>query len=113
MRFVVLCAVAVSFLGTIGSAAPHDPPGLEVSNAVHYDLSRRLGDILPLPRGGGPARKHPLGELPEVPGTDGNADPVIQQSVGPLAPAGVSDFDGLGVPILSVNSAPPDPNGAV
>ena len=112
-RFVVLCATVVSFLNMRGGAARHDPPGLEVSNAVHYDLSRRLGEILPLPPGGGPARAHPLGELPEVPGTRDNADPVIQQSVGPLAPGGLSDFDGLGVPISSVDAAPPDVNGAV
>ena len=55
---------------------------------MHYDLSQRLGDILPIPPGGGPAAQHPLGELPEVPGQTDNADPVIQQSVGPLAPGG-------------------------
>src|SRR5439155_4852043 len=98
-------------LATIGLSADHDdPPGLEVSAAVHYDLSLRLGDITPIPPGGGPARKHPIGEIPDVPGTSDNPDPVIQSSTAAAAPASAIGFEGIGVSTYRVTVAPSDAN---
>ena len=101
-RFVVLCATVVSFLNMRGGAARHDPPGLEVSNAVHYDLSQTPWRHPPDPSEAEDRRASIRSvNCPKFLGHDGNADPVIQQSVGPLAPGGLSDFDGLGVPIFA------------
>jgi fibronectin type 3 domain-containing protein len=113
IRVLVMCAASTWLLTTTTGAQRHDPPGLEISNEVHYDLSQRLASITPLPRGGGPARMHPIGELPEVPGTTGNPDTAVQTSTGVLAPGFSSGFEGIGVPNYSVNAAPPDTNGAV
>src|SRR5438105_2705089 len=109
--FVFLSVISLLFAATV-AAQRKDPPGLEVSNAVHYDLSLRLADITPLPHGGGPARKHPLGELPQVPGTTGNADGATQTTAGALAPGAGFGFRGIGAENYAVNAAPPDTNGA-
>src|SRR5216683_745751 len=87
---------------------------LEVSPAVHYDVSPPLWQIPPKPEQPGPREKHhhrlPLASSPGAP------DPVLQSTAGPLVAttAGVN-FAGVGngdygfVP----NAAPPDTNGAV
>src|SRR5438477_10023785 len=93
--FVFLSVISLLFAATV-AAQRKDPPGLEVSNAVHYDLSLRLADITPLPHGGGPARKHPLGELPQVPGTTANADGATHTTARALAPAAGASSPGTG-----------------
>ena len=48
-RFMV-AAVAVSLLATVPSAQRRSPLGVLVPDAVHHDLSRRLGDVVPADR---------------------------------------------------------------
>jgi len=87
---------------------------LEVSPAVHYDVSPPLWQIPPKPEQPGPREKRHH-KLPLASGT-GAPDPVLQSTAGPLVAttAGVN-FAGVGngdygfVP----NAAPPDTNGAV
>src|SRR6266852_1662893 len=87
---------------------------LEVSPAVHYDVSPPLWQIPPKPEQPGPREKRHH-RLPLALGT-GAPDPVLQSTAGPLVAtttglnfAGVGDGDYGFVP----NAAPPDTNGAV
>src|SRR5712692_850178 len=87
---------------------------LEVSPAVHYDVSPPLWQIPPKPEQPGPREKRHH-RLPLASGT-GAPDPVLQSTAGPLVAtttvlnfAGVGDGDYGFVP----NAAPPDTNGAV
>src|SRR5216683_7606065 len=87
---------------------------LEVSPAVHYDVSPPLWQIPPKPEQPGPREKRHH-KLPLASGT-GAPDPVLQSTAGPLVAttaglnfAGVGDGDYGFVP----NAAPPDTNGAV
>jgi fibronectin type 3 domain-containing protein len=113
-RRVIVVSAAASLLATVTSAQRRNPPGVMVSNAVHHDLSRRLGDVVPLrPEGDEPAKEHPVGKPPAVAGTTGNPDPVVQTATAVLAPAPTRGFDGIGMTNYGVNAAPPDTNGAV
>src|SRR6266576_3849180 len=74
-KVLILSALAVCTLVVITIAQQPEPPGADVSEAVRHDRLPRLGDVTPIqPPVGGPSRRKPLGELPEVPGTTGNPD---------------------------------------
>src|SRR5712692_9711688 len=124
MRRVVLASMftgLVMFLGAslmsvVGAFAksPALINTLEVSPAVHYDVSPPLWQIPPKPEQPGPREKRHH-RLPLALGT-GAPDPVLQSTAGPLVAttaglnfAGVGDGDYGFTP----NAAPPDTNGAV
>jgi hypothetical protein len=112
-KVLILSALAVCTLIITAVAQQPEPPGAEVSEAVRHDRLARLGDITPVePPVGGPARRKPLGELPEVPGTTGNPDPVVQTDATAPALNTAAGFDGIGISNYSVDAAPPDTNGA-
>src|SRR5713101_10150336 len=87
---------------------------LEVSPAVHYDVSPPLWQIPPKPEQPGPREKRHHA-LPLASGT-GAPDPVLQSAAGPLVAvtAGLN-FAGVGNGDYGFrpNAAPPDTNGAV
>ena len=87
---------------------------LEVSPAVHYDVSPPLWQIPPKPEQPGPREKRHH-KLPLASGT-GAPDPVLQSTAGPLvATTAVLNFAGVGDGDygFAPNAAPPDTNGAV
>jgi List-Bact-rpt repeat protein len=90
------------------------PGPVEVTAAVQHDVSEELRNVPPRrPQPG--QRVIPVYHIPAAIGPDA-PDPVLQTQVGPTAaPAPGLGFEGLGqgFPGFSVNSAPPDTNGAV
>src|SRR5216684_2593548 len=87
---------------------------LEVSPAVHYDVSPPLWQIPPKPEQPGPREKRHH-RLPLALGT-GAPDPVLQSTAGPLVATTASlNFAGVGNGDygFAPNAAPPDTNGAV
>jgi hypothetical protein len=89
------------------------------SPAVHHDVSPPLRDIAPAPTSGKLKKDKEPKHGPPAP-EPGGSDPVVQSSPGVAAAPTL----GLGVEVVgqgfsgpsrtfSVNSAPPDPNGAV
>jgi hypothetical protein len=93
-------------------------PGAEVSPATHHDHSKPLRDIAPAKRTEKEKEEKRVKELPLL--TDGVLDPVVQLSAGAAsAPIAGAGFEGVGQGFrgpqgtFSVNSAPPDTNGAV
>src|SRR5947207_3498150 len=107
-KVLILSALAVCMLISTAVAQQPEPPGAEVSEAVRHDRLPRLGDVTPIqPPVGGPSRRKPLGELPEVPGTTGNPDPVVQTGAAAPAINTAAGFDGVGISNYSVNAAPP------
>src|SRR5260370_1742570 len=91
----------------------------EVQQDVKHDVSPPLRDIIAPPNDSKRIHEKPLGRIP-VPPSTGQADPVVQTSVGPkVAVTSGSSFDGVGVGFTgpngaySPNAAPPDTNGAV
>ena len=124
MRRLVLASMftgLVMFLGaslmSVEGAFAQSPAlsdTLEVSPAVHYDVSPPLWQIPPKPEQPGPREKRHH-RLPLASGT-GGPDPVLQSTAGPLVAttaglnfAGVGNGDYGFVP----NAAPPDANGVV
>src|SRR3954453_6839575 len=119
----LLAAFAFSLCGLpqVAAAAQGGVPGrsgAEVSPASHHDRSKPLRDIPPArPREERESEKR----VKELPLFMGNPfDPVVQASKGPAqAPALGAGFEGVGQGFsgpngtFSVNSAPPDTNGAV
>src|SRR5690349_16164059 len=91
-----------------------DTDTVEVSPAVHYDVSPPLWQIPPKPEQPGPREKHHH-RLPLASGT-GAPDPVLQSTAGPLvATTGGLNFPGVGNGDygFAPNAAPPDTNGVV
>ena len=98
------------------AAPPAQDGGVEVSAAVHHDVSPPLRDI---PSAAAPAagrHEKPLRLPPTVPAGGGGGDPAVQTSVGALVAttaglnvAGVGNGDYGFAP----DAAPPDTNGAV
>src|SRR5713226_6397857 len=105
----------VCFVLTAPSSSWAQAGALEVSAAVHHDVSPPLRSIPPqAPRLG--LREKPVHPLPLGPAGELQPDPVLQTTVGPavaitpgLSFAGVGNGDYGFTP----NSAPPDTNGAV
>src|SRR6266446_8619489 len=87
---------------------------LEVSPAVHYDVSPPLWQIPPKPEQPGPREKRHH-KLPLASGT-GAPDPVLQSTAGPLvATTAGLNFAGVGNGDygFAPNAAPPDTNASV
>jgi hypothetical protein len=120
---LVVGSVVASAAGNGTRTATKDPPGKakDPEKNVHHDLSRPLRDIAAQPE---PDKKkkeakedHPL---PLPPLGAPASDPVLQSTRGQAAaPSLASSFEGVGqgftgpAGTFSVNSAPPDTNGAV
>ncbi len=90
-----------------------------VQQDVKHDVSPPLRDIIAPPNDSKIRHEKPLGRIP-LPPSSGQADPVIQSSVGPkVAVTSGSNFDGVGVGFtgpngsFAPNAAPPDTNGTV
>src|SRR5439155_6706618 len=115
-----LLSIAAAATGSTKGRSAGFVAGHRVDNpAVHHDVSPPLRDIAPAPE---PAKikkdKEPK-EGPPAP-APGGSDPVVQSSrPATAAPALGLGFEGLGQGFsgpsgtMSVDSAPPDPNGAV
>src|SRR5690349_17119127 len=93
-------------------------PGAEVSAETHHDHSKPLRDIAPAKPTEKEKEEKRVKELPLLMG--GLLDPVVQISAGSAsAPIAGAGFEGVGQGFrgpqgtFSVNSAPPDTNGAV
>jgi hypothetical protein len=114
-----LLTIAAAATGSTASRSTHLSAKHHSDPAVHNDTSPPLRDIAPAPA---PAKdkkkeKEPKKGLP-VP-APGAPDPVVQSSIGSAAaPALGLGFDGVGqgfsgpAGTFTVNSAPPDTNGA-
>jgi hypothetical protein len=129
-RTAVITAIGVATIGTLTvagalagndsvktAATPGPQRGLEPPAAVHHDISAPLRTIPPAPRQG----KAPDKAEHQLPVTvTGFPDTVIQSTPGTAAaPATSVNFEGIGEGFtgpqgtFTVDSAPPDPNGAV
>ncbi len=121
MRKLTVCLLLVAFgalavgpapaLGQAPSAGP-----VEVSQAVHYDVSPPLRSMHVAGPGTDHKREMPLRLLPQVPPGQSTPDPVVQTAAGPLvATTGGLNFAGVGNGDygFTPNAAPPDTNGAV
>ncbi len=119
-------APAGTILGAVnsGSADPTSPGGPGrgpiVSQEVKHDVSPPLTSMPPAPAQAKPRAEHDQGKLPifRLPGP--LKDPVLQNRVSPLLmPAPLLNILGIGQGFtgpqgaFTVNSAPPDTNGAV
>jgi hypothetical protein len=88
---------------------------VEVSPAVHHDVSGPLRDVSAAPSGAPTFKEHKVHPLPQAPATP-NGDPALQLVVGPLVAATPGlNFAGVGNGDygFTPNAAPPDTNGAV
>ncbi len=106
----ILCGAAIA------QQQPTVLTGPTVIHAIQHDQSPPLRKLKPLPPSAETEREKPLRRVRPLSTTPAQADPVVQSGyLAPSAPATVSSFDGFGVgaPNFSVNSAPPDTNGAV
>ncbi len=87
----------------------------EEKQALHHDVSPPLRDLAPASPGTGTREKpEPTAPTP-VPAQSRVPDPVVQSSVPSVAaPATSANFEGIGNGLsgFTVNSAPPDSNGA-
>ncbi len=98
------------------AAGEGDKHRIEVEFEDHHDVSRRLRDIPPAPPQIEQRRVIPLRYPHPTAGTTGKPDPALQSSAGPtVATTPGLNFLGLGngFPGFTVDSAPPDTNGAV
>jgi hypothetical protein len=123
----VLSIVFVAAAGAAGasarqsSAAQNPQPTSDPVAAVHHDVSQPLTDLAPAPAGPGDQKKEKGPKHgPPVPASSSAPDPVLQSTPGTAAaPALGLGFEGIGAGFhgpagtFSVDSAPPDPNGAV
>jgi hypothetical protein len=101
--------------------AQSGPP--EVIRATHQDVSPPLRELPPGPRHFGVLEAEPVRHIPSSRNPSFGPDPVLQTAtrapVSALAPATLANFDGIGQGFtgpsgtFTVNSAPPDTNGAV
>ena len=99
-----------------GQSSPAVLTGPQVIPPARHDHSTLLRKIKPVPPNPEHDREKALRKVRPLVTTPAQADPVIQTDFpAPNAPATVTSFDGFGVGAanFSVNSAPPDTNGAV
>src|SRR3954471_19979234 len=125
MRRVLVLSMVLPALAWIPSAAQATPggvpgvPGAETSANEHHDRSKPLRDIPPANnRGEKEKDEKRVKELPRLMG--GLLAPVVQLGTGTgAAPIAGAGFGGVGQGFkgpqgtFTVNSAPPDTNGAV
>lgn len=110
--------VALAGLGTpqVQAANDNNNGHAQVSGEVQHDTLHSLRGTMPRPDDFSKnPHAHPLHPMPYL-GSPGNAtDPVVQSSATAAAPSSRSNFNGVGVGFgtFTVNSAPPDTNGAV
>ena len=118
-----LASACVSIMCASSAMAQIVPSGkgtVQVSAAVHYDVSAPLRDMNS-DYNSNAQREIPIGRIPRGSAANAQAlDPVAQTSVPRLlAPTPGLNFDGIGLGFsgptgfFTVNSAPPDTNGAV
>ena len=115
---VALMLIVVPSAASAAQGGVPGQPGAQVTPAVHHDRSRPLRDIPPAPAKGEREAEKRVKELPLFMGS--MFDPVVQVSKGAAAaPTLGQGFEGVGQGFtgpsgtFSVNSAPPDTNGAV
>ncbi len=116
---LALCAA----LGLVvaSAAQSNGTTGPQVTNAIHHDTLHSLRGTMPKPdEFSKSGRQHPARPLPWLDGPGSPPDGALQSSpTGSFAPALGSGFDGVGQGFsgpqgtFTVNSAPPDTNGAV
>src|SRR5713101_7178869 len=121
LGLIGLLTVAVVGAGSTSNGTTTSPganPGPNPPAEIRHDVSPPLSTIPPKPPRGG-RREHPEHPIP-LPPSSGARDPVVQTSPGSAsAPALGLGFEGVGngftgpAGTFSVDSAPPDPNGAV
>ena len=116
--FVALMLIAAPQAVQAAQGGVPGRPGAEVTQARHHDKSLPLRDIAPAPPKKEREAEKRVKELPLFMG--GMFDPVVQVSKGAAqAPTLGAGFEGVGQGFsgpngtFSVNSAPPDTNGAV
>ena len=95
----------------------------QVNRDSYHDVSPPLREMLPGPRHVGVLEAEPVRRIPSSRIPSFGPDPVLQAPrsgfAAPLAPATVTNFDGIGNGVtgpggtFTVNSAPPDTNAAV
>lgn len=118
-RAVALC-VAIG-LALAGSAYADTQSGPDVSPAVQHDVLHSLRGVMPRPDDFAKSpHQHPQHPLPWLDGPGNPTDGAVQGSTtGVFAPTAGSGVDGVGNGFsgpqgtFTVNSAPPDTNGAV
>ncbi len=109
-------AAALALLAVSAGAAAAAPGahGTRVIHATHWDTSQPLRDTPPAPpQHEGIKIEHRRKDIPRT--FSGPFDPVVQTTApASAAPTLQSSFEGIGLGDgYAVNSAPPDPNGAV
>ena len=125
---LVVAFVALGTLPVLGAPAAHSDPGallqqssngnVEVQGDAHHDSSKPLRDVPPINDTGKPkhTHEHEL-EIPRPAVSGPASDPALQQDAPTPSVATSSGVNvlgvGNGVPTYSVDSVPPDPNGAV
>ncbi len=100
---------------------PEKKVGAETFELDHYDVSRPLRDVRPIPPEWWALEDHPVKRWPHQHAArklGSQPDPALQasQSLSPVPLVGTTaglNFDGVGVPNYTVSGAPPDTNGAV
>src|SRR5258708_39514808 len=121
---VVIVSAATLPILRVAAVANPGPPGsgsgqVEVTPAVHQDVSPPLRQIPPQSTSGRPIHERPLmpaGSRPTHGGGGGFTDPALQTAVLPsLGSTSVLSFAGVGNGDyhFAPNAAPPDTNGAV
>ena len=120
----LLCFPSTMFVLALGSgsavADPQDNGAAEVSAAVQHDTLHSLRGVMPRPDDFSEGkREHPQHPLPSLDGPGSPDDPVVQNSATIQTPTLGSGVDGVGQGFsgpqgtFTVDSAPPDTNGAV
>ncbi|MGA0586187.1 hypothetical protein ACO2Q2_03495 [Dyella sp. KRB-257] len=114
-----LCALAgMTCLNAYAATATLS--GAEVAASVQHDTLHSLRGVMPRPDDFSKSGQHPARPLPWLDGPGTPTDGALQtSSTGSFAPAVGAGFDGVGQGFsgpqgtFTVNSAPPDTNGAV
>jgi len=118
-RLQLVSAVFTSLCAITAVAQDHGPA--EVSDAVQHDTLHSLRGVMPRPDDFSKGGNHPARPLPWLDGPGNQTDGAVQGSASssPYAPTFGSGVDGVGNGFtgpqgsFTVNSAPPDTNGAV
>jgi hypothetical protein len=122
-RFLAVPSTLLALAIGSGAAVADQPDSngsAEVSDAVQHDTLHSLRGVMPRPDDFSEGkREHPQHPLPSLDGPGSPDDPVVQSSTLYQAPTFGSGIDGVGKGFtgpqgsFTVNSAPPDTNGAV